>query len=61
MPFSRRVVNDSLTKTAKPPRRGLLKSTSVVSSMTFLSRIVGFIRDIILDKCQDTFVNDFRI
>jgi putative peptidoglycan lipid II flippase len=48
-------------------RHGLLRSTSLVSCMTFFSRILGFMRDMILAQCfgaeagMDAFIIAFRI
>ncbi|MDF1646839.1 MAG: murein biosynthesis integral membrane protein MurJ [Legionellaceae bacterium] len=48
-------------------KRGLLRSTSVVSLLTFCSRIMGFMRDMVLAQCfgaaagMDAFVIAFRI
>ncbi len=38
-----------------------IKSNLVSQQTQLLQEGLGFIRDIILDKCQNTFVNDFRI
>ncbi len=40
--------SDTAADGGRSPARGLLASTSVVSSMTLLSRILGLIRDIVL-------------
>ncbi|MCH9689283.1 MAG: murein biosynthesis integral membrane protein MurJ [Gammaproteobacteria bacterium] len=48
-------------------KRGLLRSTSVVSLLTFFSRIMGFVRDMVLAQCfgaaagMDAFIIAFRI
>ena len=48
-------------------KQGLLRSTSVVSLLTFLSRIMGFVRDMVLAQCfgavagMDAFIIAFRI
>ncbi|MCH9755747.1 MAG: murein biosynthesis integral membrane protein MurJ [Gammaproteobacteria bacterium] len=48
-------------------RQGLLRSTSVVSLLTFFSRIMGFVRDMVLAQCfgavagMDAFIIAFRI
>ncbi len=48
-------------------KQGLLRSTSVVSLLTFLSRIMGFLRDMVLAQCfgavagMDAFIIAFRI
>jgi len=48
-------------------KQGLLRSTSLVSMMTFLSRIMGFVRDMILAQCfgaqagMDAFIIAFKI
>lgn len=47
MPVSEQVVNDKSSITPAKSR-GLFRSTSIVSGMTLLSRIMGFLRDMIL-------------
>ncbi|MDF1828082.1 MAG: murein biosynthesis integral membrane protein MurJ [Legionellaceae bacterium] len=48
-------------------KRGLLRSTSLVSCMTFLSRIMGFVRDMVLAQAfgaqagMDAFIIAFKI
>jgi putative peptidoglycan lipid II flippase len=48
-------------------KRGLLRSTSLVSMMTFLSRIMGFARDMVFAQCfgaqagMDAFIIAFKI
>lgn len=67
MPFYRRFVNQSngIKGQSQGPR--LLKSTSIVAFMTLLSRIMGFIRDIILAQVfgasaqMDAFLIAFKI
>ncbi len=48
-------------------KQGLLRSTSIVSLLTFISRIMGFLRDMVLAQCfgavagMDAFIIAFRI
>ena len=55
------------TDTMVPKRQSLLRSTSLVSVMTFISRMVGFIRDMVLANFfgaqagMDAFFVAFRI
>lgn len=57
----------SLTKTMLTKRQSLLRSTSLVSIMTFLSRIAGFARDMVIAQMfgaaagMDAFIVAFRI
>ena len=57
----------STDKNAHPPERGILRSTSVMSTGTLLSRILGFVRDMIFARFfgtaagADAFVVAFRI
>ena len=48
MPVYRRIVNNSGVKNTAQSGRGLLGSASLVAFMTLLSRIFGFMRDIVL-------------
>jgi putative peptidoglycan lipid II flippase len=38
----------SVTETMMPKRQSLLRSTSLVSLMTFMSRMMGFVRDMVI-------------
>ncbi len=55
------------TQVIPQKKQGLLRSTSVVSLLTFMSRIMGFIRDMVLAQCfgavagMDAFIIAFRI
>lgn len=57
----------SVTETMIPKRQSLLRSTSLVSLMTFLSRMTGFARDMIIAQLfgaeagMDAFIVAFRI
>ncbi|MGQ3892664.1 murein biosynthesis integral membrane protein MurJ [Legionella sp. CNM-4043-24] len=57
----------SATETMIPKRRSLLRSTSLVSLMTFISRMTGFARDMIIAQIfgagagMDAFLVAFRI
>lgn len=57
----------SVTETMLPKRQSLLRSTSLVSMMTFLSRLMGFARDMLLayffgaQAGMDAFYVAFRI
>lgn len=57
----------SVTETMLPKRQSLLRSTSLVSAMTFMSRIMGFVRDMILAQLfgaqagMDAFFIAFKI
>jgi len=57
----------ALAHTITQKKRGLLRSTSLVSLMTFLSRIMGFVRDMVLAQCfgaqagMDAFIIAFKI
>lgn len=57
----------STTETMVPKRQSLLRSTSLVSLMTFISRMVGFVRDMVLadffgaQAGMDAFFVAFRI
>ncbi len=52
---------------ANPPRRGLLRSSVVVGSMTMISRVLGLVRDVVLarvigaDSFADAFFVAFKI
>lgn len=56
-----------MTETLHPKQQSLLKSTTLVSIMTFLSRIMGFVRDMVIaqlfgaDAGMDAFFVAFRI
>jgi putative peptidoglycan lipid II flippase len=57
----------SVTETMVPKRQSLLRSTSLVSLMTFLSRMTGFARDMVIAQlfgagaAMDAFIIAFRI
>lgn len=59
--------NVSVTESVKPKSQSLLRSTSLVSVMTFLSRIMGFIRDMTIanifgvQASMDAFFVAFKI
>jgi len=52
---------------AQPPRKGLLRSSAITSSMTFVSRILGLVRDVVLARVfgpgdgADAFFMAFKI
>src|SRR5579871_4221104 len=57
----------SATETIVHKRQSLLRSTSLVSFMTFLSRMMGFLRDMVMAQLfgaqagMDAFIVAFRI
>ena len=57
----------SMTHTMIPKRQSLLRSTSLVSTMTFISRMLGFVRDMVLAQLfgaeagMDAFIIAFKI
>lgn len=42
--------DNNTEKDASKPRRGLLKSSAITGSMTFVSRILGLVRDVVLAR-----------
>lgn len=61
------ISDTTASETLTPKRQSLLRSTSLVSMMTFISRIMGFVRDMILAQTfgaqagMDAFYIAFRI
>ena len=57
----------TMTQTITPKRQSLLRSTSLVSMMTFISRMLGFLRDMVLAQMfgaqagMDAFIIAFKI